>query len=331
MTIGTVVGVGLFTCGSSQIGYLGSSVIVLTFFALLISIWPCLIYGEMSSALPCSGGTYHYAKRGLGRIPATIAGWNYIISVVAICSGESLAFANYFTILLQQLGIDISWLDERVIAIPLILVFLVINYRGIKQSGKIQNFFTFFFWGCSALWFMIMLPDVHLEYFGALSPDMYPSLKEILYMFGLVWWCYTGFEACVSMGAETKFPQYTLPRALMISIFIVFISNAIFQWFLIALVSPENYNILTTSDAPFAEGLKTMGLVGVPLIVLCIGIAFGGDFSTINPGIAAPARYVYSMAEDNVLPKFLGKIHPKFKTPYVAVYQMRKVDTENNF
>ena len=58
MTIGTVVGVGLFTCGSSQIGLVGSWIIGLTFVSLLISIWPCLIYGEMSAALPEAGGTY---------------------------------------------------------------------------------------------------------------------------------------------------------------------------------------------------------------------------------------------------------------------------------
>ena len=79
MTIGTVVGVGLFTCGSSQIGYVGSGIIVITFLSLLISIWPCLIYGEMSAALPCAGGTYNYAKRGLNRVWATLAGWHYII------------------------------------------------------------------------------------------------------------------------------------------------------------------------------------------------------------------------------------------------------------
>ena len=62
MTIGTVVGVGLFTCGSAQIGSVGSWIIGFTFVALLISIWPCLIYGEMSAALPCAGGTYNYAN-----------------------------------------------------------------------------------------------------------------------------------------------------------------------------------------------------------------------------------------------------------------------------
>ena len=84
MTIGTVVGVGLFTCGSSQIGYVGSGIIVITFLSLLISIWPCLIYGEMSAALPCAGGTYNYAKRGLNRVWANLAGWHYIISVVGL-------------------------------------------------------------------------------------------------------------------------------------------------------------------------------------------------------------------------------------------------------
>ena len=84
MTIGTVVGVGLFTCGSAQIGLVGSWIIGFTFIALLISIWPCLIYGEMSAALPCAGGTYNYAKRGLNRVWANMAGWHYIISVVAI-------------------------------------------------------------------------------------------------------------------------------------------------------------------------------------------------------------------------------------------------------
>ncbi len=100
MTVGTVVGVGLFTCGSSQIGLVGPWIIGFTFIALLISIWPCLIYGEMGAALPEAGGTYNYAKRGLNRVFANLAGWHYIVSVVAIGAGETLAFSNYFKILL---------------------------------------------------------------------------------------------------------------------------------------------------------------------------------------------------------------------------------------
>ena len=319
MTIGTVVGVGLFTCGSAQVGLVGPWIIILTAVSLLISIWPCLIYGEMSAALPCAGGTYNYAKRGLNRVWANIAGWNYIISVIGIGAGETLAFANYFTILFEQFGINLSVIDPRVIAMILVTIFLVLNLLGIKFSGKAQTAFIFFFWGCAIAWFLYMIPQVHLEYFGGFTMDKLPPFREIMYILGLVWWCYTGFETCCSMGAETKFPQYTLPRALKLSVFLVFVANALFQWFLVALVSPQHYGLLAAADAPYAEGLKAMGLVGFPLILLCIGIAFGGDLSTINPGIAAPARYIFTMAEDHTLPAILAKVHPKTKTPYVAL------------
>ena len=320
MTIGTVVGVGLFTCGSSQIGYVGSGIIVITFLSLLISIWPCLIYGEMSAALPCAGGTYNYAKRGLNRVWANLAGWHYIISVVGIGAGETLAFSNYFKILFGELGINIEGVDSRIIAIVLVLFFLILNFRGIEMSGKAQTGFIFFFWGCAVAWFLYMIPRIHLDYFGGIAMDSLPPFKEMMYIFGLVWWCYTGFETCVSMGAETKYPQYTLPRALKVSVFLVFAVNALFQWFLVGLVPHEFYHILAVADAPYAEGLRAAGLVGFPIILLCIGIAFGGDLSTINPGIAAPARYIYTMAEDGSLPKFLCKVHPKYKTPINSLY-----------
>lgn len=322
MTIGTVVGVGLFTCGSSQIGLVGPWIIAFTLLALLISIWLCLIYGEMAAALPYAGGTYIYAKLGLNRIWANLAGWHYIVSVIAIGAGETLAFANYFTILMEQLGIDISWIDVRIIAISLVAIFLVLNLRGIEMSGRLQTAFMFFFWGCAIVWFLYMIPHIHMEYFGGFSASSLPSFREMMYIFGLVWWCYTGFETCVSMGAEVKYPHYTLPRALKISVFLVFAVNALFQWFLVGLVPNEFYNILATADAPYADGLKAVGLVGAPLILLCIGIAFGGDLSTINPGIAAPARYIYTMAEDRALPHFLSWVHPKHRTPHIAIWMV---------
>lgn len=176
---------------------------------------------------------------------------------------------------------------------PFLMMFVFLI--GFEMSGKAQTGFVFFFWACSIAWFVYMIPRIHLDYFGGFAMDSLPPFKEIMYIFGLVWWCYTGFETCVSMGGETKYPQYTLPRALKLSVFLVFAVNALFQWFLVGLISHEFYGVLATADAPYAEGLQAIGLVGFPIILLCIGIAFGGDLSTINPGIAAPARYIYTM------------------------------------
>jgi APA family basic amino acid/polyamine antiporter len=53
--------------------------------------------------------------------------------------------------------------------------------------------------------------------------------------------------------------------------------------------------------------------------MLAAGIAFGGDFSTLNSSIAVPPRYLFTMARDGAMPKVFAKLHPKFKTPYVAI------------
>jgi amino acid transporter len=65
--------------------------------------------------------------------------------------------------------------------------------------------------------------------------------------------------------------------------------------------------------------MKAAGILGLPLVLLCAGIAFGGDLSTLNPSVGAPARYLYGMARDGVLPRVLGNLHPRFRTPHVAV------------
>ena len=135
----------------------------------------------------------------------------------------------------------------------------------------------------------------------------------------LVLWCFFGFETIVGMGSEVKFPQLTLPRALLITPFCVLAVNLLFQWFLCALTPAENIPDLYTAAAPYASAMEYAGIVGLPLIILCLGITLGGDFSTMNPCIAGPARYIYIMAEDGNFPRWFGKVHPKYKSPHRAV------------
>lgn len=96
ITAGSVIGVGLFTVGSNIVGLMGPSVIFATIVALLISVYPALLYAEMGAALPYAGGTYQFASVGIGRAAGVLAGWNFIISLVAVTGGEALAFSYYF-------------------------------------------------------------------------------------------------------------------------------------------------------------------------------------------------------------------------------------------
>ena len=121
------------------------------------------------------------------------------------------------------------------------------------------------------------------------------------------------------MGEEIKHPQINLPRALFLAPFLVFAVNGLFQWALVCIVPADSLASLAAAAAPYAEGMKLAGVVGFPLVLLCLGIAFGGDFSTLNASVSAPARYLYSMAKDGALPRFLAKLHPRYKTPVPAI------------
>ncbi len=101
--------------------------------------------------------------------------------------------------------------------------------------------------------------------------------------------------------------------------FLVFAVTSLFQWVLVCLVPADGLAALATADSPYAYALKSAGILGFPLFLLCLGIAFGGDFSTLNSGVAAPARYLYTMAQDGLLPKPLARLHPTRRTPYVAI------------
>ena len=319
ITVGTVVGVGLFTTGANVVGTMGPAVILATLVAMLISIYPALLYAEMGAALPYAGGTYKYASLGIGRPMGMLAGWNFIISLVAVTSGEALAFSFYFKTFFSALGIDLP-VSDTVIATITVIVFIITNVRGVEMTGRLQNGFMFFFWGVAIIWFLTMIPNVQMPNFVQL-PEFMKNTTPLGFVaaVSMIWWCFAGFETCCAMGEEIKYPQINIPRALFLAPFIVFAVNAAFQWFLVGIVPTEEIASLATASAPFAEAMTKAGILGFPLILLTAGIAFGGDFSTLNASIAVPPRYLFTMARDGAMPKVFAKIHKKYQTPYVAI------------
>ena len=319
ITVGTVVGVGLFTTGANVVGDMGPAVILATFVAMLISIYPALLYAEMGAALPYAGGTYKYASLGIGKPFGMLAGWNFIISLVAVTSGEALAFSFYFKTLFSALGVELP-ISDRTLATIVVVIFIITNVLGVEMTGKLQNGFMFFFWGVAIIWFITMIPNVQLPYFLEM-PEFIQGETPLGFVaaVSMIWWCFAGFETCCAMGEEIKFPQINIPRALFLAPFIVFAVNAAFQWFLVGIVPIEEISALSTASAPFAEAMTKAGILGFPLILLAAGIAFGGDFSTLNASIAVPPRYLFTMARDGAMPKIFARIHKKYQTPYIAI------------
>lgn len=319
ITVGTVIGVGLFTTGAQIVGLMGSAVVLATFIAMLISVYPARLYGEMGAALPYAGGTYKYAHLGLGKAAGMLAGWNFIASLIAVTSGEALAFAFYFKTLFRAFGVELPISDVLLAMIP-IVIFIITNVRGTEMTGKLQNGFMFFFWGVAIIWFIAMIPNIQLPSYVVLPENMQNmSAWGFIGCVAMIWWCFAGFETCCAMGEEIRYPQINIPRALALSPFIVFAVNALFQWFLVGITPVANVADLASADAPFADAMQAAGILGLPMALLALGISLGGDFSTLNASIAVPPRYLYAMAREGAMPKFFAKLHPKYQTPYVSI------------
>ena len=319
ITAGSVIGVGLFTTGSNVVGNLGIEVIFATLLALLVSIYPARLYAEMGAALPYAGGTYQFASLGLGKAVGVLAGWNFIISLVAVTGGEALAFSYYFKTLCLAFGWQIP-LSDVAVALIVTIVFIIANVFGVRLTGRLQNGFMFFFWGVAAIWFLTMIPNIELPNFVK-SPEFIAKDKDFTFIGAvcMIWWCFAGFEACVAMGEEIRFPKINIPRAMFLAPFVVFCVNALFQWYLIGITPVEKLASLATAEAPYAEAMKAAGILGFPLALLAAGIAFGGDFSTLNASISTTPRYLFTMARDGAMPKIFAKVSHRYQTPYVAV------------
>ena len=212
ITTGTVIGVGLFTTGANCVGIMGAGIILLTFIGLLICILPAFMYAEMGAALPYAGGTYNYAKRAISLPVANISAWHYLMALIACCSTESLAFSNYFSWIFKGMGMEVV-VDNRIIAAILMFIFVFINYRGVKVSGRWQNAFVFFFWSVSAVWMLTMIHNIDFSNYLPETLTTFPGFKAWVEILTWIWWCYAGFETCVGMGGRDKISSDQYPQS----------------------------------------------------------------------------------------------------------------------
>ena len=228
---------------------------------------------------------------------------------------EKLAFSFYFKTFFSALGIDLP-VSDTVIATITVIVFIITNVRGVEMTGRLQNGFMFFFWGVAIIWFLTMIPNVQMPNFVQL-PEFMKNTTPLGFVaaVSMIWWCFAGFETCCAMGEEIKYPQINIPRALFLAPFIVFAVNAAFQWFLVGIVPTEEIASLATASAPFAEAMTKAGILGFPLILLAAGIAFGGDFSTLNASIAVPPDIYLPWQEMVLCQKCLQRFTPNTRPP----------------
>ena len=288
-------------------GY-GRAILILLLTPLLWSLPTAFMIGELSSALPFEGGYYAWVRRAMGNFWGFQEAW---LSLVA----SIFDMAIYPTLFVAYLTRMFPWFQEGNrgwwVALAVVVACTLLNIAGVK-AVSITSLWLFLALSAPFAIVVLLVPFK----LGALANAVTkPTTSTVDILGGLLicMWNYMGWDNASTIATEVERPQRTYPRAMLAAVTIVAISYVL------------------PFAAMWATGLKSTAwetgswadiaaLMGGPL--LRIAVVLGGmmsGFGMFNALVMSYSRLPLAMAQDGMLPKIFGKLHPKSKAPWVAI------------
>lgn len=303
---GAMISSGLFILPGLAYARVGPAVIISYLLAGLLSATGMLSITELVTAMPKAGGDYFVINRSLGPGVGTISG---LISWFSLSLKGSFALVGMaaFTQLIPMLK---DW-DITIIAIILCVLFLVLNFKGVKEAGRAQVMLVMGLLVLLLVYVVQGLPKVQAT---ALEPFVPEGPGSIFSTAGFVFVSYGGLLSIVSVAEEVKDPRKDIPRGMISSLFVVCL---LYSFVVLVTVGVMDSAALSESLTPISDGAAVfMGRGGRIILSIAAILAF---ISTANAGIMSASRYPYALSLDKLLPEGLTRIHHRFRTPYLAI------------
>ena len=301
--VGIILGAGIYALLGEGAGIAGNSVWLSFAVAAVVAAFTGLSYCELSSLVPKEAAEYNYAKKAFGKGKAFIVGWVLLLAMIIAPAAVSFGFAGYFG---QVFGTAMV-----PVALAIIVAFSLLNLWGIKESSSFNIVATLIEAGGLVLIIIVGMlffnPNVDLTF----SPT---GFYGVMSGAALIFFAFIGFEDITNLAEETKDPKRIVPRAVIISLVI---STVLYILVAIAAVSVVGWEALSTSGAPMSMILGSV--LGPNAAIMMSVIAMFSTGNTILISLIVASRMIYGMAKDSALPKMLSKVHPRTRTPTLAV------------
>ena len=336
MGLGMMIGAGVFVGIGLTMPKVGPGGLLLTF-ALngVIAVFTAMSFAELSSAIPRAGGAYNFARIGFGRGASFVAGWmEWFASSLAgafyaiVFAKATVPFVANFILGLNFSGVGAE-ITVKVVALLAAGVFIYINYRGSRETGKIGAIFTVaqmlfvLAIGVTGLIVAIVQPQRMENFQPFLGTD--GSWWGLLGTMGVIYVAFEGFEVIAQAGDETIDPKRNIPKAMLYSVAIVTVT-----YVLVALASVVSFGevggamewFTAKEHDPIAgftgsiEALIPISGAGWLLVTFAI---IASSTSALNATIYSATRASFALGRDRMLPAFFAKISPTRKTPYIAL------------
>lgn len=314
IAVGLVVGQGPIVSVLQGVGYGGTDFILVLVIGLIIALCNASTFAELSLMFPKAGSLSTYTEMAMGHFPAILATMTgYIMLTMFGLSAEVMLVGEVLNVLFPGV------FSPTVVVIAVVGLFTLLNILGTDIFANVQSFLTYVM-----LVFLAVISVVAISQTGAPVPPPHTPFADwgaidgsMLALLGLGMWAYFGLEFVCPLIEESKSPARDIPRSMFIGAFVIFGIYALLALGAGTYISRET---LTNSPVPhfdyfiavFGESSKWV------LAVVCL-TASG---STVNTVLASVSRMLYGMAENGQALGVFKKIHPKFKTPWVAILFM---------
>ncbi|HET8552834.1 MAG TPA: amino acid permease [Gammaproteobacteria bacterium] len=311
--IGAIVGSGIFRVPSAVAATVGgpSGLMLVWVFGGLIALFGALSMAELAAMFPRTGGPYVYLLKAYGRPLAFLFGWMWLLTAPISWAALSLTFAQYLATLVPLTNAAQHW-----IAALAIVFFCALQYRSVHIGAFIQNLATTTkVLALLGLALVIFLLAPHLSPGGTTTATAQPmAWSGIGIALVAVLWAYDGWEDLTTLSGEIRNPGKNVPIALIVGTLIVV---AVYLLVNAAYLRALPYDQLTASRAVASDAMvAAMGPVGAAATAVLIMVSVLG---TLNGSVLTHPRVFFAMAEDNLFFASIGKVHPRFETPYVAI------------
>jgi len=303
ISIGAMVGSGIFILPGLAMKRAGPAVVLAYFLAALLVLPAALSKSEMATAMPEAGGTYLYIERGMGPLLGTIAGVGTWFSLTFKGALALVGGAPYLVLFFD--------VPATPVALGVAVLLIVVNVVGVKQTGRMQVVIVLLMLA-AMVWFITFgTPGVDTARYGEFFDS---GLGGLLGATGFVYVSYAGVTKVASVAEEVEDPDRNIPLGILGSLAI---TTLIYVAIVAVMVGVAPADQLVDSAVPMAIAAEQV-LAG-PGVVAVVIAALLALVSTANAGILSSSRYPFAMSRDDLAPAIFENVSERFNTPVPAI------------
>jgi APA family basic amino acid/polyamine antiporter len=324
IVVGIIIGSGIFLVPREMMAAVGSSrmVFLVWFTGGLLSLFGAMTYAEVAAMRPRVGGEYAFLHDAYGPLTAFLYTWTWTMiakpaSIATIAAGLMRVLGTFpvFGFLDHVAFAHLLW--GQIVAIAATWLITALNIVSTRDSAQVQTLLT---------WLKILMILViagfcfaSVKYgnwhnFGTSFRGARGGFGGFMVALVAALWAYDGWSDVSQMAGEVKDPQRSLPVALIGGVTIVgvlyMLTNAAIQY---VLPSPA----IAASARPATDALQLVaGNIGAGLVAVGMAVSIGATF--VGSSLSG-ARVPFAAARDRLFPSVLGRIHPRFRTPWASL------------